>query len=81
LRHGNTSFRAGLNVDVRANGACLGDKFEARQFFEQLPIEVCSFANEYQDICIFKTNRQLSQAFDGVGVDLCVVSVEFGGAV
>ena len=64
-----------------ASGASLGNKLEAREFFKQLFVEVGAFANEDQDVGVFKANRQLPQTFDGVGVDLGVVGVEFGGAI
>ena len=80
MSHGNAALGARLDVHVGADPTRLGNQFQARQLFQQLPIQVRSFSNQNHNIGIFEPHRQLPQPFDGVGVHLGGVGVQFGCA-
>jgi hypothetical protein len=80
LGHGDAQPRAGLEVDVRAHLAGLGDELQPRQLFEQRARELRALADQHQHVGVSQPHRQLPDALDRVGEDLGVVRFQPGSA-
>ena len=65
------------HIDMCTHTASLGNHLEFGQFFNQLPIQVCSLTYEHDYISVFESDGELTNALDRIGVNLCRVSVQF----
>ena len=63
-----------------ADTSGLNNQFQLGQFFNQLAGNMGSLPVEHNDVSIFQSYSQLAKAFDGVGVDLCLVRFQLGSA-
>jgi hypothetical protein len=66
---------------MAADAASLDNQLEFGQFFDDLPAQLGPLPDEDDDIGVFEPDGQLAYAFDGVGVDLGGVGLQFGSAV
>ena len=64
-----------------ASLARLGNQLEPGQFIEQLARDLGALANQDDDIRVAQSNRELTHALDGVGIDLCVEGIKQLGAI
>ena len=71
---------AGVDVDVVADLAGLGDQPQLGQLLEQLARKARAFADQHQHLGVAQPHRQLADALDGIGEHLRVQVAELGGA-
>ena len=81
LGDGNAAFRAGVDVDVRADTAGLRDQLEPRQLFNELARDLGAFANQHKHVRITQADRQLANSLDGIGEDLGGKRFQARGAI
>ena len=73
---GDAEPRAGLDVDVRADAAGLGDQLELRKLLEELARKLAALADQDQHLGVAHAHRELAEALDGVREDLGVEVLE-----
>ena len=64
---------------MASDAAGLRNHLELGQFFNQLARQMCSLTDQHNHIGVLEPYRELPYAFDRVGVDLGLVSVQFRG--
>mmetsp|Transcript_39182 Transcript_39182/g.92014 ORF Transcript_39182/g.92014 Transcript_39182/m.92014 type:complete len:288 (+) Transcript_39182:1322-2185(+) len=78
--HGNAQPRAGLQVDVAADAAGLGDELQLGELFEQLAREGGALPDQHQYLGVAQPHGELPDALHRVGEDLGVQRLQLGRA-
>ena len=65
---------------MRADPSGLRNHFEFWQFFNQLAVQMSTFADEHNHLGILEPDGELANPLDCVGINLGRIGVQFGGA-
>ena len=74
--HRHATFGAGVDVDVRAGAAGLGDELQLRQLVQQVLVDPRALANQDQGFGVRQAHAELPGALDGIVEDLDLVPGE-----